>query len=168
YEEAVYEGYGPGGVAVILETLSDNKNRTVAEVRHVFSKHNGNLAEKGAVAWMFAQKGVIEVDAANTTEDDVMLAVMDAGAEDIQDSDDVLEVVTAVDSFEAVKLALEENGISYSQASLAWIPQNLLTVEGGEAEKIIRLLDDIDDLDDVQKVSSNFDIQDDELEKLIG
>jgi len=168
YEEPVYEGYGPCGVAIITETLTDNKNRTVAEVRHTFTKHGGNLAEKGAVAWMFAQKGLIEVDATTIEEEDLMMAVMDAGAEDILDSDGVFEVLTAIDEFGAVKQALESSSVAYSQASLAWIPQNMLEVAGADTEKILRLLEDLEDLDDVQKVYSNFDIPDEELEKLLA
>ncbi|MED5415518.1 MAG: YebC/PmpR family DNA-binding transcriptional regulator [Candidatus Latescibacterota bacterium] len=168
YEPAVYEGYGIGGVAVIVETLSDNKNRTVSEVRHVFSKNNGNLAEKGAVSWMFTQKGLIEVDAGAIGEEDLMMAVMDAGGEDIQAADDVFEVMSSVEDFEVVKKALDEAEISYSQSSLAWVPQNMLAVETGDAEKILRLLDDLEDLDDVQKVFSNFDIQEEELAKLLA
>lgn len=168
YEPAVYEGYGIGGVAVIVETLSDNKNRTVSEVRHVFSKNNGNLAEKGAVSWMFTQKGLIEVDAGAIGEEDLMMAVMDAGGEDIQAADDVFEVLSSVEDFEVVKKTLDEAEISYSQSSLAWVPQNMLAVETGDAEKILRLLDDLEDLDDVQKVFSNFDIQEEELAKLLA
>ena len=168
YEAAVYEGYGVGGVAVIVETLSDNKNRTVSEVRNVFSKNNGNLAEKGAVSWMFAQKGLVEVDASIVGEEDLMMAVMDAGGEDIQAADEVFEIFSSVDSFEAVKSALSEADIAYAQASLAWVPQNVLAVEGGDAEKILRLLEGLEDLDDVQKVFSNFDIQEEELAKLLA
>ena len=152
YEEGLFEGYGPAGVAVIVETLTDNKNRTVSEVRHAFTKHNGNLAEKGAVAWMFEQKGVIEVDKSAVDEEDLMLAVMDAGAEDIHDGDEVHEVVAQIVDFEAVKKALDGSGITCSQASLSWIPKNMLEVQGNEAEQIIRLLDALEDMDDVQKV----------------
>ena len=168
YEEAIYEGYGPGGVAIMLETLSDNKNRTVSEVRHLFTKHGGNLAEKGAVAYMFAQKGLLEVPAEGNSEDDLMLAVMDAGAEDIQDLDGAFEVLCPVEQFHAVKQALDDNGIAVTQASLAWVPQNLMAVEGHQAEKIVRLLEGLEDLDDVQKVYSNFDVQEEELEKLLA
>ena len=168
YEESLYEGYGPAGVAVMVETLSDNKNRTVADVRHVFTKRGGNLAEKGAVSYMFAKKGLIEVSADEVGEDDLMLAVMDAGAEDLQNSEDVFEVLSAVESFEAVKQALESAGIEFSQATLAWTPQNTLAVEGDDAEKIVRLLEDLEDLDDVQRVFSNFDIQEEELQKLLA
>ena len=168
YEEAIYEGYGPGGVAIMLETLSDNKNRTVSEVRHLFTKHGGNLAEKGAVAYMFAQKGLLEVPAEGNSEDDLMLAVMDAGAEDIQDLDGAFEALCPVEQFHAVKQALDDNGIAVTQASLAWVPQNLMAVEGHQAEKIVRLLEGLEDLDDVQKVYSNFDVQEKELEKLLA
>lgn len=168
YEGAMYEGYGPAGVAVMVDTLSDNRNRTVAEVRHVFSKHGGNLAEKGAVAWMFTQKGHIEISSEETTEEELMLAVMDAGAEDIQDSEEVFEVLCPIETFEALKQSLESEDISFSQASLAWIPQNTLDVAGENAEKIVRLLEDLEDLDDVQRVFSNFDIEEDELQKLLS
>ena len=168
YEEGLFEGYGPAGVAVIVETLTDNRNRTVSEVRHAFTKHNGNLAEKGAVAWMFEQKGVIEVDKSAVDEEDLMLAVMDAGAEDIHDGDEVHEVVAPLADFEAVKQALDGSDITCLQASLAWIPKNMLEVQGNEAEQIIRLLEALEDLDDVQKVFSNFDIQEEELQKLMA
>jgi YebC/PmpR family DNA-binding regulatory protein len=168
YESSVYEGYGPAGVAVIVETLTDNKNRTVSEVRHAFTKRSGNLGEKGAVSWMFAQKGLIEVNGAEVSEEDVMLAVMDAGGEDIQSADDLFEVLCPVESFESVKRALDEAGMAYSQASLAWIPQNLLEVAGEDIEKILGLLEDLEDLDDVQKVFSNFDAQEEELAKLLA
>ena len=155
-------------MAIIVETLSDNKNRTVSEVRHAFSKQNGSLAEKGAVSWMFGQKGLIEVDASTIGEEDLMMAVMDAGGEDIQEADEVYEILTSIENFEAVKRALDDAGITFSQASLAWIPQNMLEVEGDDAERILRLLDALEDLDDVQKVYSNFDIQEEELAKLLG
>ncbi len=127
-----------------------------------------NLAEKGAVAYLFAQKGLLEVPAEGNSEDDLMLAVMDAGAEDIQDLDEVFEVLCPVEQFQAVKQALDDNGISVTQASLAWVPQSLMAVEGHQAEKIVRLLEGLEDLDDVQKVYSNFDVQEEELEKLLA
>lgn len=168
YEAAMYEGYGPAGVAVMVDTLSDNRNRTVAELRHVFTKHGGNLAEKGAVAWMFTQKGHIEIKSTATNEEELMLAVMDAGADDLQDSEEVFEVLCPIEAFEDLKHSLESEGISFSQASLAWIPQNTLDVAGVNAEKIVRLLEDLEDLDDVQRVFSNFDIEDEELQKLLS
>jgi YebC/PmpR family DNA-binding regulatory protein len=168
YEASLFEGYGPGGVAVIVETLTDNRNRTVSEVRHVFSKYNGNLAENGSVAWMFEQKGVIEVDKSVVDEEQLMLAVMDAGAEDIQDSDQVHEITAPLTEFEAVKQALEKSGIAASQSSLAWLPKNMLEVQGDTAEQIIRLLEALEDLDDVQKVYSNFDVGEDVLARLMA
>ena len=167
YEELVYEGYGPGGVAVMIEILTDNKNRTVAEVRHTFSKYNGNLAENGSVAWMFEQKGLIEIDKTAVEEENLMMAVMDAGADDIHDEEEVFEVISSVTSFEAVKKALEESSIQFNQASLVRLPQNMLEVKGKEAEQIVTLLEALDDLDDVQKVFSNFDIDEEELQNLM-
>lgn len=168
YEEAVYEGYGPAGVAVIVEALTDNRNRTLSEVRHLFSKHNGNLAEKGSVAWMFSQKGLLEVEKEAISEEDLLMVVLDAGAEDLQDADEMREVVTPVAGWEAVKQALEEKGVPCTQASLVWVPQNMLEVAGEAAEQIVRLLEALEDLDDVQKVFSNFDVKDEELQKLIS
>ena len=168
YEEGLFEGYGPGGVAVMVETLTDNRNRTVAEVRHLFTKYNGNLAEKGAVGWMFDQRGMVEVEKEVADEEELMLAVMDAGAEDIQDGGGNHEVITPVEQFEAVKKAIEENGIAMGQTSLVWLPQNLLEIKGKEVDQIIRLLDGLEDLDDVQKVYSNFDVNEEELEKLMA
>ena len=170
YEEGLFEGYGPGGVAIIVETLTDNRNRTVSEVRHAFTKQNGNLGESGSVAWMFEQKGVLEVAKENIPEDDLMIAVMDVGAEDIQDGDEVHEVMAPVGDFESVKKALEDGGIEFGQASLAWMPksENMLEVHEDQAQKIIRLLEALEDLDDVQKVYSNFDIQEDALQQLMA
>lgn len=167
YEAALFEGYGPGGVAVIVEALTDNRNRTVSEVRHVFTKYNGNLAENGSVAWMFEQKGVIEVEKSAADEEKLMLAVMDAGAEDLQDGDEVHEVVTPLTDFESVKQALERSSIPFAQSSLAWIPKNMLEVQGDVAEQIVRLLEALEDLDDVQKVFSNFDVGEDVLARLV-
>ena len=153
---------------MLLQALTDNRNRTVSEVRHVFGKYGGNLAEKGAVSWMFAQKGLIEVEASSATEEEVLLAVMDAGGEDLQRADVVFEVLAPADQFDAVKRALEEAAIPYRQASLAWIPQNTLAVEGADAQGIVRLLEELEDLDDVQRVFSNFDVQEEELAKLLA
>jgi YebC/PmpR family DNA-binding regulatory protein len=167
YEAGLFEGYGPAGVAVMVETLTDNRNRTVSEVRHVFTKCSGNLGENGSVAWMFEQKGLLEVGKDAVSEDDLMMAVMDAGAEDIQDGDEVHEIITPVADFEAVKQALEAGGLSYSQAYLSWIPKNMLEVDAKVADQIIRMLEALDDLDDVQKVYSNFDVGDEQLAQLM-
>jgi YebC/PmpR family DNA-binding regulatory protein len=168
YEEGLYEGYGPGGVAIMVETLTDNRNRTVAQLRHVFSKYNGNLAENGSVAWMFDQKGLVEVEKSTISEEDLMLAVIDAGAEDIHDADEVYEISVSISDFEAVKKALNVSGLNYLQASLVRTPQNLLELQSSEAEQIIHLLEALEDIDDVQKVFSNFDVREDDLQRLIG
>ena len=170
YEDVNYEGYGLGGVAIMVETLTDNKNRTVSEVRHIFSKHGGNLAESGAVSWMFEQKGTLEVAKGDISEDNLLMVVLDAGAEDIQDGDDVHELVCTVSSFEEVKKVLEKNEIGFGQASLSWVPkaENLLEVEVDQVGKIIRLLEGLEDLDDVQKVYSNFDLQEDALDAVVA
>ncbi|MAN22697.1 MAG: YebC/PmpR family DNA-binding transcriptional regulator [Gemmatimonadetes bacterium] len=170
YEEGLYEGYGPGGVAIMVETLTDNKNRTVSEVRHIFSKHGGNLAESGAVSWMFEQKGTLEVGKADINEEDLLMMVMDAGAEDLQDGEDVHELFSTVSSFEEVKQTLEKNDIEFGQASLSLIPklENMLEVEVDQVGKIIRLLESLEDLDDVQKVYSNFDLKEEVLEAVVA
>jgi YebC/PmpR family DNA-binding regulatory protein len=168
YEPGLFEGYGPGGVAVIVETLTDNRNRTVSEIRHVFARCNGNLAENGSVAWMFEQKGLLAIDKSLASEEDLMLVVVDAGAEDIQDGNDVHEVFTPVADLENVKHALEVAGLKYSDAHLAWVPRNTLEVDARQAEQIIHLLDGLEDLDDVQKVYSNFDLGEEQLQKLMA
>jgi YebC/PmpR family DNA-binding regulatory protein len=169
FEEGLYEGYGPGGVAIMVETLTDNKNRTVSEVRHIFSKHGGNLAETGAVSWMFEQKGTLEVNKIEINSDDLLMLVLDAGAEDIQDGEEVHELVTTVSAFGDVKKVLEIKEIGFGQASLSWIPkgENLLEVEVDQVSKIIRLLESLEDLDDVQNVYSNFDLNEDVLDAVV-
>ncbi len=166
YEEVTYEGYGPGGVAVFLECLTDNKNRTVAEVRHIFTKYNGSLGENGSVAWMFQKLGLITVPAANTTEDDLMMIALDAGAEDIEQEDGDFIIKTQIASLEAVKTALEENGIEYTSAELTREPQNTISVEGKQAEQVLKMMDMLEDNDDVQNLYSNFDIDDSVIEAL--
>ena len=166
YEEVTYEGYGPGGVAVYLECLTDNKNITVAEIRHIFSKNNCSLGENGSVAWMFSKKGVITVPSANTTEDDLMMATLDAGAEDIEQEDDLFIIKAEVSAFEAVKSALEENGIEYESAELTMEPQNMVAVEGKQAEQVLKMMDALEEQDDVQNIYSNFDIDESVIEAL--
>lgn len=161
YSELTYEGYGPGGVAMIVESLTDNKNRTVAEVRHIFSKNGGSLGESGSVAWMFDKKGVIVLPAQGKTEDDLMEIVLDAGAEEIEGEDDYFEITTSIESFEPCRKALIDAGLEVENASLQWIAQNTIEVEGENAEKIIKLTESLEDLDDVQDVYSNADIQED-------
>jgi len=155
YEELAYEGYGPGGVALYIETTTDNQNRTVAEVRHLLEKNGGNLGTTGSVAWQFDRKGLVYVDARRYEEEVVLEAVLDAGAEDVTRADDELVVTTAVSDFHGVQGALRGAGIEVSQAELAMIPQNEIAVTGPEAERLLRLLELLDGHDDVQKVSSN-------------
>jgi YebC/PmpR family DNA-binding regulatory protein len=159
YEEMIYEGYGPGGIAILLETLTDNKNRTTAEVRHIFSKYGGRLGEAGCVAWMFDQKGVITVPKESCGEDDVLAAALEAGAEDIKaDEDDAFEVVTAPSDVEGVKQALEAAGIDWERAELTRVPRSVVKVEGKTAEQLLRLMSFFEDQEDVQHTYANFDI----------
>jgi YebC/PmpR family DNA-binding regulatory protein len=163
YEEIVYEGYAPGGAAVLVECLTDNKNRAVAEVRHLFSKSGGNLGENGCVAWMFDKKGLIVVSKDKTDEDQLMEIAIDAGAEDVNDEGDSFEVITDVSDFESVKDAIEKASIPTDMAEVTMVPQNMLALQGKEAEQTVRLMDALEDCDDVQKVYTNADIPDELL-----
>ncbi|MEZ5359516.1 MAG: YebC/PmpR family DNA-binding transcriptional regulator [Candidatus Zixiibacteriota bacterium] len=168
YEEATYEGYGPGGVAIFVDVLTDNKNRTVAEIRHVFSKYNGNLGENGCVAWMFDTKGVITVSKEGVDEDTLMEAALEAGASDLDGQDDAFEIVTEPSDLEPVRSTLESAGYPLMEAEVRRIPQNTVKVDAKQAESLMKLLDAIEDQDDVQRVSSNADIDDEILEQLSG
>lgn len=161
YEESTYEGYGPGGAAVLLESLTDNKNRAVAEIRHVFSKNGGNLGENGCVAWMFDKKGYIVVAQSAADEETLMEVALEAGAEDVREDGSNFEVITAPEDFEAVKQAIEENGIAHVDAEVTMLPQNTTDLTGKQAEQMIRLMDGLEDCDDVQKVYTNADIPED-------
>ncbi|MFH1156091.1 MAG: YebC/PmpR family DNA-binding transcriptional regulator [Pseudomonadota bacterium] len=161
YEEITYEGYGPGGVAVLVECLTDNKNRTIADVRHIFGKAGGNIGTDGCVSWMFGTKGLITVDKSAASEDTLMEVGLEAGAEDVTDEGDCFEIITSPDDFEAVKAALEGASITYESAEITMIPQNQTRVEGKDAEQMIRFMDALDDCDDVQKFYTNADIPDD-------
>jgi YebC/PmpR family DNA-binding regulatory protein len=158
YQEVVYEGYGPGGVALYVETLTDNPNRTVSEIRYVLSRNGGTLGTSGSVAWQFERKGQLYVNARRYDEDTTMLAALEAGAEDMRREDDVFVISTDLASFAAVQEALRRSGIVVEQAELAMIAKNTVDVSGMEAQKLLKLLDALDDLDDVQKVHSNADI----------
>jgi YebC/PmpR family DNA-binding regulatory protein len=158
YEEIAYEGYGPGGVALYIETLTDNQNRTVAAIRHALSKHDGSLGTSGSVAWQFERKGEIYVDAGKYGEESVFEAAIEGGAEDVSREEDEFVVTTTVSSFHEVQGALKSAGLEVSQAELSWIPSNEVAIGGRDADKLLRLLDALDDLDDVQKVHSNADI----------
>lgn len=166
YEEIVYEGYGPGGAAVIVEVMTDNKNRAVADVRHIFNKNNGNLGANGCVAWMFDKKGVFIVDKKEVSEDRLMEVAIEAGAEDVKDDGDTFEVTSSPADFEPVKTALETASIPFHDAEVTMIPQNMAKLEGKEAEQMIKLMDMLDDCDDVQKVYTNADIPDDVISSM--
>lgn len=158
YHELTYEGYGPAGVAMLVEVATDNKNRTVAEVRHIFSKHGGSLGETGSVAWMFERKGVITVPKQDKSEDDILAIVLDAGADDLQTEEEFYEITTTVENFESVRKALQENNLKVDNASLQWIAKNTIEVIGEDAEKVMKLIEALEDCDDVQNVYSNADI----------
>jgi len=165
-EQLTYEGYGPGGVAVILEVLTDNKNRTVADIRHVFSKHNGSLGEGGCVSWMFAKKGLILIDKGNADEDRLIEVALDAGASDVKDTGKEFEVTTDASNFEEVRKAIEEAGFKSNYAEVTMIPQTSVRLTGKDAEQMLKLMEGLEDSDDVQKVYGNFDIADEEMERL--
>ncbi len=164
YEEITYEGYGPGGAAVIVETLTDNKNRTVGEIRHVFSKHGGNLAAENAVAWMFDKKGYIVVEKAKADEEALMAAAIDAGADDMRDDGDSWEIVSAPDEFQKVLDAVKRLGIEPGAAEVALLPQNYVKLEGKPAQQMIRLMEALEEHEDSKKVWSNADIEEKEIE----
>ena len=159
FTELMYEGYGPGGIAILVEVATDNKNRTVAEVRHIFSKIGGSMGESGSVAWMFERKGIISVKRNDKTEDDVLEIVLEAGAEDMQTEDDFFGVTTSLESFETVRKTLVEKELEVENASLEWIAKNTLAVAGEDAEKVVKLIEMLEDNDDVQNVFSNADFQ---------
>ena len=166
YEEVTYEAYGPGGVAMLVQALTDNRNRTVADVRNVIEKHGGNLASSGAVTWMFHKRGLLTVERAGIDEDQVMERALEGGADDVRDAGDLLEVVTSPESFEGVKDALEKSGVKLASAEVTMVPENTVAISGKHAEQMVRLLEALDDHDDVQNVSSNMDIAAEELERL--
>lgn len=161
FVEAFYEGYGPGGIALMVEVATDNKNRTVAEVRHLFSKYGGTMGENGTVAWMFDRKGVIAIERSLYDEDAIMEAALEAGADDVVDDEDVWTIQTAMADFASVRDALEKGGIPMQSASLAMVPANLVAVDVETAQKLLRLMDALDDNDDVQNVYANADFPDD-------
>lgn len=164
YEEVTYEGYGPGGAAVIIDVLTDNRNRTVSELRHLLSKHGGNLGETNSVAWMFDKRGYIVVDKTRAEEDALMAAALEAGADDMRDDGDSWEVLTAPTAYEAVLEAVKGLGIEPDAAEVTMLPQNYVKLEGKTAQQMVRLMDVLDDHDDVRKVWSNFDIEEKEIE----
>jgi YebC/PmpR family DNA-binding regulatory protein len=168
YEEVTYEGYGPGGVAMIVDVMSDNKNRTVSEIRHLFGKHGGNLGASNSVAYLFHKKGYIIVEKAKANEDKLMEAGLDAGIEDIRDDGEHLEVLTAPENFEAVMNALKAAGIETVSAEVSKVPQNYVKLDSKHAAQMLRLMEELEDHDDVQKVHANFDIEEKDLQAVAG
>lgn len=169
YEEVLYEGYGPGGVAIMVKCLTDNRNRTAADVRSIFGKRGGNMGESGCVSYMFDYKGLLVVareEDDGRDEDSFMMEVLEAGAEDVVVGDDSFEILTAPEEFDAVKSNLEAAGYAFETASLRWLPQNTVATEGENAEKLLKMMEAFDDNDDVQDVYHNFEISDDEMSRI--
>ncbi len=160
YEESTYEGYGPGGAAVLIESVTDNRNRAVADIRHILSKCGGNLGENGCVSWMFDSKGYIEVEKKAVDEDKLMETAIEAGAEDVREDNNSFEIITEPNDFEAVKTAIDNASIPYIVAEITMLPQTTLELKGKEAEQMIKLMETLEDCDDVQKVYTNADIPD--------
>lgn len=166
YEEVMYEGHGPGGVAIMVQALTDNKNRTVSEVRLAFGKYGGSLGTPNSVAWMFTKKGIITLETTQTDEDQLMELALDAGAEDVSSGDGTFEVVVPPEDFDTVRETLEKAGLTLTSAEVTMVPQNTVTLSGKEAEQTLKLLDMLEEHDDVQTVSANFDIAEEEAERL--
>jgi YebC/PmpR family DNA-binding regulatory protein len=158
YEEASYEGYGPGGIAVLVNIVTDKKNRTLSEIRYIFSKNNGSLGEAGCVAWMFEKKGQILLEEGNVDEDELLMIALDSGAEDVKKDGSAYEIITTIKEFEAVKKALEDNNIELSVAEISMLPQTTIKLEGKQAQQMLKLMEALEDHDDVQNVYANFDI----------
>jgi YebC/PmpR family DNA-binding regulatory protein len=164
YDEVSYEGYGPGGVALIIETLTDNRNRTVGEIRHLLAKYGGNLGETNSVSWMFEKRGYIVIEKSKAAEDMLLTAALDAGADDLRDDGDNWEVLSAPDALPGVKEAVQKLGIETVSAQVAMLPKNYISLEGRSAQSMLKLLDLLEDHDDVQHVWSNMDVDEKELE----
>jgi YebC/PmpR family DNA-binding regulatory protein len=164
YEEVTYEGYGPGGAALLIECLTDNRNRTVGELRHLLSKSNGNLGETNSVAWMFTKKGYIVVDKTAADEEALLNAVLEAGGDDLRDDEDTWEIISDPSAFESVRDAVKSLGIDPASAEVAMLPQNYIKLEGKEANQMVKLMEALEEHDDVQHVWSNFDIEEKEIE----
>jgi YebC/PmpR family DNA-binding regulatory protein len=166
YEEVSYEGYGPGGVAVLVDCLTDNKNRTVAELKHIFEKYGGSIGEPGCVAWVFEKKGIISIDADKIDEDKLLEIALEAGAEDVKNAGAQFEVITDPADFEKVKKAIEDAGIPYNLAEITMIPKTTVKLDGKKAEQMLNLMQALEDLDDVSHVYANFDIPDEIMEAM--
>jgi YebC/PmpR family DNA-binding regulatory protein len=169
YEEVTYEGYGPGGVALYITAMTDNRNRTVADIRHLLSKHGGNLGENGCVAWMFEKRGLIKITKENYSEDELLMLAIEAGADDLQNTDnEYYEIYTDADQVDSVRADLEQNTIVISSAERTMIPQNTIKLDGKQAEQMLKLMETLDDHDDVQDIFANFDIDDEVMAKIAG
>jgi YebC/PmpR family DNA-binding regulatory protein len=168
YDEVNFEGYGPGGVGMIIEVVTTNRNRLVSEIRHLMGKHGGNMAENGAVGWMFSRKGDIVVSKEKASEDKMLSIVLDAGAEDLRDDGGAWEVLTSPESFEPVREALVKDGITPDSAEVGWVPQNYVKLTGNQAAQMLRLVEALEEHDDVQKVSANFDIDEKEMQAVMA
>lgn len=166
YEEINYEGYGPCGVAILIEALTDNKNRTTSEIRHILSQHGGNLGENGCVSWMFKDKGIIYIDKEKVDEEKLLMIALDAGAEDVITEDDAYQIITSPKEFERVKSMLEEKGVEYNSAELTKSPQSTVKIGEKDAKTILKLMDALEEHDDVQYVYANFDIPDELLDEV--
>jgi YebC/PmpR family DNA-binding regulatory protein len=166
YEEVTYEGYGPGGVAVYIECTTDNKNRTVSEIRHLLSKYGGNLGESGCVSWKFDKKGLILIPKSKYDEEELMLMAIDSGADDFKIEDEFFEIYTSFEKLEEINLILNEGGIQIDSANVTFIPQATLPLEGKQAEQMLKMIDALEDNDDVQNVYANFDIDEEVMEKI--
>jgi len=166
YEEIVYEAYGPGGTALLIEVTTDNRNRAVSEIRHMLQKHGGNMGESGSVAWMFNRRGVISIPSSAVDEDTLMMAALDAGAEDVKLEGDAFQVLTTPDMLETVRGVLAGSGLSIESAEIAQLPQTYVPVDSGVARQVIKLMEVLDEQDDVQQVWSNFDIPDELMSSL--
>jgi YebC/PmpR family DNA-binding regulatory protein len=164
YDEVMYEGYGPGGAALLIDTLTDNRNRTVGELRHVLSKHGGNLGEANSVAWMFEKKGYFVVEKQQTDEETLMAAALDAGADDMRDDGDTWEIVCAPESFEKVRESVQALGVELITAEVSMLPQNYVKLEGKAAQQMLKLMELLEEHDDTRNVWSNFDIEEKEVE----
>ena len=168
YEEVSFEAYGPHGVALIVDITTDNRNRTVSEIRHLLAKHGGSLGETGCVAWMFSKRGTVTIPKQSATEDQLMGIVLDAGAEDIRDAEEQWEIISPPEATEAVNQALQGAGIAVASSEVGMVPQNYVKLDGHKAQQMIKLLDALEEHDDVQHVSSNFDFDAAELEQVSG
>jgi YebC/PmpR family DNA-binding regulatory protein len=165
-DQVSYEGYGPGGVAIIADVLTDNRNRVVAEIRHLFSRHGGNLGEAGCVAWMFKKKGLITVERSAVSEDRLLEVALEAGAEDVSSSEDAFTVVTAPEDYATVRKALEDASIAVADGEVSLSPENTVRVSGHDAQQVLKLIEALEDHDDVQSVAANLEIDDEELAQL--